>query len=412
MYKVFLLSIAILCSLSIKAQWQLVSPYPTTNEFFSISFKNDTGFIVGNCNTVFNSLDLGESWSGSKIDSTVLSELLTSVVQISGKEAFVVGYNGIVYHTNNNGFSWLSQTINNEMPMYSLENISFPSSNVGYIVGTNKKVYKTINKGIQWIDISNKIEDYEYYFFNSSYFINNNIGFVFGMFGKIFITTNGGNDFDLLPKFTQKAINCLFFKNEMSGFAGCDDGLYKTDDLAIHWNKVNLGYEASIFSLFFIDEFNGYALGTEKISMSINKHFFLRTYDSGDTWIRLDIEYDLGNANVLFTDINTGFIVGRRGLILKTSNGGLLSNNNLNPKINSNLIFLYPNPASDVIYFMVKEPGNISIYDASGALVQSSSVVNKNTQYILPLTNYSKGMYFIGFIGKEKGKESVKFVKK
>ncbi len=74
------------------------------------------------------------------------------------------------------------------------------------------------------------------------------------------------------------------------------------------------------------------------------------------------------------------------------------------------LITAYPNPASDVIYFMVRETGLINIYDINGSLLQSA-IVGKDVQYIFPVADYAQGVYILEFVNKEKGKESVKFVK-
>ena len=49
----------------------------------------------------------------------------------------------------------------------------------------------------------------------------------------------------------------------------------------------------------------------------------------------------------LFTNSDTGYIVGYNGTILKTSNGGGVGINEI--QVSSNLLKIYPNPSSDNI---------------------------------------------------------------
>lgn len=101
--------------------------------------------------------------------------------------------------------------------------------------------------------------------------------------------------------------------------------LLKTIDGGGSWITLNgrVG-KVALSSVYFIDDINGYALGSDGTG---GYHTILKTIDGGTSWIDL---LKLGNENltkqgltsIYFTDLNVGYVLGTHGTILKTNNGG------------------------------------------------------------------------------------------
>lgn len=66
-------------------------------------------------------------------------------------------------------------------------------------------------------------------------------------------------------------------------------------------------------------------------------------------------------------------------------------------------INVYPNPATDVVRITLPERGNVSIYNATGMLLES---ITMNTNHTLDISNYAQGIYII-----KSNDEVVRFIK-
>lgn len=75
-------------------------------------------------------------------------------------------------------------------------------------------------------------------------------------------------------------------------------------------------------------------------------------------------------------------------------------------------IQIYPNPSNNYLNFSAQNQGIISIFSISGSKLSSIEYKTPQSNFAVDVSYLSTGMYFIEFSTKEKGKESVKFVKK
>jgi photosystem II stability/assembly factor-like uncharacterized protein len=214
----------------------------------------------------------------------ITQSTLNDVTLIDENTGWAVGDNGTIIKTTNSGIDWLNQQSNT---INSLRGVSFVDINNGWAVGENGTVLKTTDGGSNWIMQTSGVTDD----LNDVWFTNINTGLVVGEQGSVLKTNDGGNG----------------------------------------WIAQTMGNTITLYSVCLIDENNGWVVG-DNSSTGHPDGLIKRTTDSGNTWttqlspINTEEEclYD-----VYFTDINTGWIVGRKhdgtnpwGEILKTTNGG------------------------------------------------------------------------------------------
>ena len=108
----------------------------------------------------------------------------------------------------------------------------------------------------------------------------------------------------------------VFFIDEWRGWAvGVYGVIMLTNDGGITWQEVVHGHGETLQSVFFLDARNGWAVG--------DAGTVLRSIDGGYTWFK---QYSGIRRNYLcsvqFTDLNNGWISGEGGTIKNTKNGG------------------------------------------------------------------------------------------
>lgn len=285
--KLLLLSLVLLTSGKLSAQWETVYFYDTLNPLpwlNSVAFKDfNNGLTVGFARSyddnnhsglesyILKSTDNGTTWDTVlTIDSLRLQE----VIYADESTAFAVGeyYNGkgLIAKSTDAGYTW--DTIN---VSEKISAVAFPSSNVGYAVGYNGIILKTTDAGNNWIAQNSTVSTR----LNSVCFVNDSVGFACGL-GIVLKTENGGTDWTS--------------------------------------QSVDFGYATDIF---FPSDSVGYFLTSDGDNMS---HYIYKTTDSGNNW---ELLYTFSYSNMylssmVFTNDTTGYICGQFQMY-KTTNGGV-----------------------------------------------------------------------------------------
>jgi len=139
-------------------------------DFMDLSFVGDTGWAVGRTNNkVYKTTNFGLNW-----DSVVriiqnpaihsYSIFFSNVYKgwVAGSHS-VIGDAGRIYKTTNSGYNWHEQVADN---YYANSSIFFINDNVGWCVGVFGKILKTTTGG-QFVGISNSgneaVENYKLY---------------------------------------------------------------------------------------------------------------------------------------------------------------------------------------------------------------------------------------------------------
>lgn len=82
---------------------------------------------------------------------------------------------------------------------------------------------------------------------------------------------------------------------------------------------------------------------------------------------------------------------------------------------NDFFVSVYPNPTSDLLNFQISLPDNnnqyeLTIFDATGQVLNKEKVKPQQTTYTLDTSNYSSGSYFYSLTGKDKTFKTGKFI--
>lgn len=206
------------------------------------------------------------------------------VMFIGESEAWAVGYPGLLLHSLDGGVSWQRQNGLTDQALFALDFIG----DKGWVVGRGGTLLTTVDGGKTWKKqeplCSQPLFDVD--------FVDENHGWAVGNFGSLAITVDGGKTWDVreFEPMVNAAINAVYFISPTEGWLAGDYPL---------WDA---------------------ALDEEVTAETISNLF--HTTDGGQTWqlVKTDVSYAL--YDVLFTDNQTGWIVGSKGNLLKTTDGG------------------------------------------------------------------------------------------
>ena len=248
-----------------------------------------------------------------------------------------------VHKTTDGGYNWFAQT-----GVLWLEPSCiwcFDADN--WLVASNQdRLNKTTNGGVNWF-----ILDFSSigFYCRSLYFINATTGFSSTWYGKIFKTTNKGENWTQISSINYNATGNIFFVNENTGYvcgAGFYGNIYKTTNGRYNWAP-----------------------------------------QTTVPWINM--------TYILFINQNTGYAGGQSGLIFKTTNGGV-SVNQISSEIPEGISLYqnYPNPfnPSTKIKFDITKLSDVKlvVYDILGR-----EVATLVTERLKP------GTYEVDFDGRE-----------
>ncbi len=153
---------------------------------------------------------------------------------------------------------------------------------------------------------------------NSVNFISSTLGFISGINGKVYKTSDGGNSWTNIS-LTSTTINVrkVLFLNSQNGFLATGGGIYITTNGGTTWTNQ---LSNSVNDIQFVTNNIGYAIGTG--GSSYNAHVY-KTWDAGLTWTNYSGSYLYSNLNaVSFINKDTGYIAGDETHVFETVDGG------------------------------------------------------------------------------------------
>ncbi len=285
--------------------------------FYALSFLNGNyGMICGDSGKIMKTTDGGDTWN---LLTTNTQAKLNSIVVLDTNIAIVIGKSGTILRTLDGGQHWMNAVLEGS---YTLVNIRKLRANFITVVGVNGTLLKSVDSGFHWLKIpiqtSSKIVANNFY---GQVFIDNNNATLIGELGEIVHTTNGGN---LWVEQTVDSVLITASLNQVDGkdpnilaMVGDYGTIIFTTDAGTHWDRSYIPTIDSLRGLSFYDKLTAVVVGKDGI--------ILKTTDGGATWKFLpDTPLDYSLYGVAFPkgDTSLGIAVGYWGTVLRTTNGG------------------------------------------------------------------------------------------
>ena len=332
------------------------------NGFNSVFFTDlNNGWAAGYSGMLYSTTDGGSNWIEQQSGTT---EDIVSIYFSSAQTGWFVGTSGIIFNTQNGGISWQQQTSGTSGDLYD---VSFADDMNGWAVG-DEIILHTTNGGVSWFSQSfpagyyNGFTSVEFVdlmngwiadgaeigtilkttnggntwtFRNglSAYplvavdFVNENVGYLVGVFGAILKTSDGGNNWITQPDPPPHDwLYGVSFLNEETGWAvGFDGKVINTVNGGNLWEQQTSGTIAQLNSVCFIDQTHGWAAGEDQYSGS----GVIINYSTGIVPIELvsfSASADGNNVTLLWQTStetnNSGFEIQREKKVDRNKNTG------------------------------------------------------------------------------------------
>ena len=274
----------------------------------SVFFVNkDTGWISTVEGKILGTTNAGDNWEIIKPDSTIWG--YSKIQFINNMKGWICSAQNIV-STNDGGNTWNSVFLPDAISLFSL---SFTDEINGFVVGIQGEIYKTIDGGVNW---EKKFDRVPFFTANSCFFLKPEIGFIGTDGGEIIRTTNAGEDWQIIYDNNDFKFWDIFFLNDSLGWAsGYPSVILRTTDGGNSWARTYYNSLYYINSIRFTSDSIGWACNY--ISGKI-----LYSNDGGLNWVEKTLPVNKYFTKIFFTSIDTAYLMGEDGNILKTTNGG------------------------------------------------------------------------------------------
>ena len=278
-------------------------------------------------------------------------------------------YQGFIYQTNDGGQNWYIKDSSN----YQLYDICFVDSDTGFAVGGGRShttILKTTDGGGNWEIIFDAYGGNLY----TVDFVGLQTGWAAGEGGRISKTMDGFKEMES-NSLNLGAINNFWdiqFINQDTGWVMGDQYLFKTTDGGENWQSMEALPDYSYKGCFFKNNNSGW-MGANVPNTENRKILF--TPDGGITWEVQDSTLIGAPFSIFFIDDHKGWLVGYNGMIMATTNGGVVNIDGKNISQDElpqqfMLAQNYPNPFNPVttIKYALPKKANVllEVYNIAG----------------------------------------------
>ncbi len=336
------------------------------NEAFFIN--QDTGWIVGDYQTIYVTYNGGEEWLVQNHYVLANHKCFQDVYFYDALHGMAVGGGltsslSIVMKTDDGGVNWEEISIPGNS---DLVNVFYTEDGYWWISDEDSKLYKSNDCGMNWEIIS-----IEYGYLQKLHFFNNDTAILLDNSGKICITNDAWNTWDVTNNYYGLSLNAMDFCDEMNGIAiGWETETIKTNNGGYNWEKVSNDF----IKIAFFDVSNGWMINgypnknllhtndggtswnfvetpntgeiwklcfpTEEVGYAFcDENEMMKTNDSGNSWNVIYVP-DSIKGGVYFINQDTGFMCSNNGYFSKTFDGGQTWNSiKVNDSINLRSLF-------------------------------------------------------------------------
>ncbi|MDQ3022159.1 MAG: YCF48-related protein [Bacteroidota bacterium] len=292
------------------ATW-ITSPVFVRNVFFSIkAFNKDSVYVLEYNGKIFKTSNGGLNWNPFIIDTV---NKFYSFNFLDYENGLIVSDPGKILKTTNGGmnFSYIN-TNSNE----NLNDVAYVDSINSVAIGNSGEILHSSDNNEHW---ESKLKGYKNEI-NSIFFRDENSGFA-ACNNLIIRTTNAGSKWDSVFSNSTKNFNSVFFLKNGIGFSVGDSGIiYKTINNGTDWILKSSGVTSNLNSIYFLDNFNGFIAGNQNAGGYVT---FLKTSDGGESWNNVSVLGNLNLHSTFFISPQHGAASGSNGNIMVTTNGGI-----------------------------------------------------------------------------------------
>ncbi|MDZ4183273.1 MAG: YCF48-related protein, partial [Candidatus Cloacimonadaceae bacterium] len=284
----------------------------TSDAMRGIILDGNIGYAVGRNSRLLKTTD---GWTSFTILEHNFTQYFEGITKRGNGDLIVCGWQGGIATSSDGGFTWLDRVPNS----FDLFSASFIDNNAWYISGDKGYLLKTTDGGASFDRVTVPGELNPLY---ACYFKNANEGWVSGKTsGVIYRTTNGGNTWTTftIPGFAiTKAYYEFFFLNDLIGYVmGVGGKVAKTTDGGITWTATgdNINTAYNLYCTYWKSELVGLAgSGSGRL---------YKTENGGVTWTEMLVGNAVNIMDIWFRDDNHGVMVNAAGQIFYTTTGGM-----------------------------------------------------------------------------------------
>lgn len=230
--------------------------------------------------------------------------------------AFFVGSNRQILRTEDGGNTFTATTYNSGAGEFF--DVFFTDVSTGYVVGDDGQILKTVNGGDTWTSLNSQ----SFADLRCVRFLNANVGFVTGSDCSILRTDDAGATW--VPQNTPNDGNGIYgidFPSVNTALAaGWTGRVYRSSDAGANWNYSTVSTE-SLLDVHFISPLVGFVVGRNGL--------IRKTTDGGNSWTTVPSGSTTSYfTRIWFADANRGYIAGgdvpeNDGTITSSTDGGL-----------------------------------------------------------------------------------------
>lgn len=303
--------------------WEVTyTGFNANNSAFCMLGENE-GYIILDSSILIKTKDGCKTWEYVSQIPPVYSPLLKffgrDLAVILSKEKYLNSTKGSrIMISTNSGTNW--KTVFSDTAI-ELKDLKFYDEHTGYAAGyksnnQHMKFYKTSNGGERWDSVQNNITaPIQCMYFNDSY-----SGFIGGG-DKTYKTTNGGINWNLIANVY--GVKQIYFSYNLSlGYINAGDRFYSTTNGGLNWtgSYIVFGTNTNYVNDIKVTYYNF----TNKIYIGVGTGgIIVKSTDEGLNWTKLNEKHGLRFWDILFDNVNTGFITADSGIIFKTTDGGI-----------------------------------------------------------------------------------------
>ena len=246
-----------------------MTPY---NLWALLYFPNGACYALGD-RVVLESYDLGLTWD-FRFDGVPESQLMrmqftdSSTIHAVGREAFYGNTRSAIIKSSDKGRVWHT-TYEGIGSSSDVTDVSFINEEEGFASAYNTIRSTTDGGETSWNFLN------EPGYFTAIHFFDADTGLVGNTLDGIFLTTDGGNNWDQVESCPD--VNHFFFLDRDTGYAATDGGgIRKTTDGGATWLGLNVTVGYNLQSVFFVNDSTGFAVGDWSNG--------IKTTDYGASW--------------------------------------------------------------------------------------------------------------------------------